>query len=86
MDLARRRNAPLQIQMRVAIQVNVIQKRRHMWIQSRERPFSVATREEMDALVMDFGGTSVSENCTWMGKRMGNVVSVWRRAHQTAYC
>jgi len=44
---------------------------------------SVATREEMDALVIDFGGASGPEKWTWMGKRIGNVVRVWRSENQT---
>lgn len=50
-----------------------------MWIQRRERPWSVSTRDEMDARVMDRGEIPPSENLRWMGSKMGRVVNVCRR-------
>lgn len=43
----------------------------------------MATREDIDALVIDLGGTPSSENSTWMGNSIGNVVRVWASANQT---
>ena len=71
------------IQNRVATQESVTQKRRQMWIQSRDWPFTVPASEDIEARVMDFRGMELSEKDTWMGKRMGKVVTVWSRENQT---
>lgn len=80
---ARSRNAPLQIHIRVAIQEKVTQNKRQMWIHNRDRPFEVSTREDMDARVIDFGETLLSENLTWIGNRIGMVVHVCSNVNQT---
>jgi hypothetical protein len=80
---ARNLKAPLQIQKRLNIQDNVIQKRRQAWIQSRDSPVLVPTSEEIDARVMDFGEIEGSENSTCIGNKIGKVVRVWASVNQT---
>ena len=77
-------NAPLHIQNRVLIHDSVIQNNKHMWIHSSENHFSVVTKEDIDARVIDLGKIESSENWTWMGNRIGNVVHKWRSENQTA--
>ena len=80
---ARNLKAPVQIQIRLNIQDSVTQKRRQAWIQSKDNPLSVPTREEIEARVMDFEEIEESENSTCIGNKIGKVVRVWANVNQT---
>lgn len=54
-----------------------------MCIHSKDRPFAVPTKDDMDARVIDLGGISSPENSTCMGNKMGKVVSVCSKVNQT---
>lgn len=43
----------------------------------------MVTRDDIEARVIDFGETALSENSRWMGNRMGKVVNVCNSVNQT---
>ena len=49
-------------------------------IQRRDLPFAVFVNEEIEALVMEAGESSI-EKTTWVGNRTGNVVRVCKSAN-----
>lgn len=56
----------------------VIHMSRSRWIQSKERPLEVRTRDDMEARVIDLGDTSLPAKVTWIGSRIASVVKQWR--------
>lgn len=69
----------------VHIQVVEIQKRRMMCIQRSSNPSDVATRDDIDARVIESREVVLSEKWTWIGSRMGVVVRVCRRVNQAGW-
>jgi hypothetical protein len=55
---------------------------RQIWIQRRDFPSGVVTSEDIDARVMEAGEIVVSEKWTWMGSKIGKVVTVCSSIHQ----
>lgn len=74
--------SPKDIHSSVITQVIETQKMIIRCTQSRDLPFGVSVREEIEARVMEAGDSpSPSEKTTWMGNKMGKVVKVCKSAN-----
>lgn len=72
--------------MRVPIQVKVTQMSKSKCIHRSDEPLVVLTRDDIEALVIDFGDTVSSANVMCMGNRSGHVVRVCVSANMTINC